>query len=65
VAHEDFNIKGLVKSRLSKSVNDAGWGQFLTILEVKAANAGLFSVAVNPNGTSQTCCNCGAKVPKQ
>ncbi|WP_375340117.1 hypothetical protein [Okeania sp. KiyG1] len=25
---------------MSKSINDAGWGQFLTILTVKAENAG-------------------------
>ena len=42
-----------------------GWGQFLSILKVKAENAGLLSVAVNPNSTSQTCSNCGANVPKQ
>jgi putative transposase len=65
VAHEDLNIKGLAKSRLSKSVHDAGWGQFLSILKVKAENAGLLTVAVNPNSTSQTCSNCGANVPKQ
>jgi len=40
-------------------------GQFLTILRVKAENAGLLSVAVNPNGTSPNCSNCGANVPKQ
>jgi putative transposase len=28
VAVEKLNIKGLAKSRLAKSVNDAGWGQF-------------------------------------
>ncbi|PSO92136.1 MAG: transposase [Cyanobacteria bacterium QS_9_48_30] len=65
VAHEDLNIKGVAKSRLSKSVHDAGWGQFLSILKVKAENAGLLTVAVNPNSTSQTCSNCGANVPKQ
>jgi putative transposase len=26
VAHEDLNVRGLANSRLSKSVNDAGWG---------------------------------------
>ncbi|WP_363267254.1 hypothetical protein [Okeania sp. SIO2B3] len=25
---------------MSKSINDAGWGQFLSILTVKAGNAG-------------------------
>jgi len=65
VAHEKLNIKGLAKSRLAKSVNDAGWGQFLSILGVKAERAGLLAIAVNPNGTSQDCSGCGTKVPKK
>ncbi|MGG6281851.1 RNA-guided endonuclease InsQ/TnpB family protein [Leptolyngbya sp. AN03gr2] len=64
VAHEKLNIKGLAKSRLAKSVNDAGWGQFLQILSIKAERAGLLAIAVNPNGTSQDCSKCGTKVPK-
>ncbi len=64
VAHEKLNIKGLVKTRLSKSVNDAGWGQFLEILKVKAENAGLSTIPVNPRNTSQTCSNCGQIVRK-
>jgi len=64
VAHEKLNIKGLAKSRLAKSINDAGWGQFLQILSIKAEKAGLLAIAVNPNGTSQDCSGCGTKVPK-
>jgi putative transposase len=64
VAVEKLNIKGLVKTRLAKSINDAGWGQFITILSNKAENAGLKVIAVNPNGTSQECSNCGHKVKK-
>ncbi|AOY78666.1 transposase [Moorena producens JHB] len=65
VAHEKLNIKGLAKTRMAKSVLDAGWGQFLSILSVKAENAGLMTVAVNPSNTSQNCSNCGKKVPKK
>ncbi|MTJ20325.1 IS200/IS605 family element transposase accessory protein TnpB, partial [Dolichospermum sp. UHCC 0352] len=64
VAVEKFNIKGLAKTRLAKSINDAGWGQFISILTVKAENAGLQVIAVNPNGTSQECSSCGQKVKK-
>ena len=64
VAVEKLNIKGLAKSRLAKSVNDAGWGQFISILTVKAENAGLKVIAVNPNGTSSECSSCGQKVLK-
>ncbi|NEP20634.1 transposase [Moorena sp. SIO3I6] len=73
VAHEKLNIKGLAKTKLAKSVLDAGWGQFLSILSVKAVrvawptalNAGLITKAVNPRNTSQNCSNCGTKVPKE
>lgn len=61
---EKLNIKGLVKTRLAKSINDAGWSQFVTILSNKAENAGLKVITVNPNGTSQECSNCGYKVKK-
>ncbi|MFQ3583963.1 MAG: transposase [Cyanobacteriota bacterium] len=64
IGYESLNIKGLAKTRIAKSIHDAGWGTFLRILSVKAANAGLMTIVVNPNGTSQDCSNCGAKVPK-
>ncbi len=65
VAHEKLNIKGLARTNLAKSIHDAGWGQFLSILSTKAENAGLLTVAVNPRNTSQNCSNCGQKVPKK
>ncbi len=55
VVVEKLNIKGLTRTRLAKSVNDAGWGQFISILKNKAVNAGLKVIAVSPNGTSQEC----------
>lgn len=64
IAVEKLNIKGLARTRLAKSINDAGWGQFISILANKAENAGLKVIAVNPNGTSQECSNCGHKVKK-
>ncbi|NEQ84618.1 MAG: transposase [Moorea sp. SIO2I5] len=65
VAHENLNIKGLARTKLAKSILDAGWGQFLSILSVKAENAGLITKAVNPRNTSQNCSNCGKKVQKK
>jgi putative transposase len=65
VAHEDLNVKGLSKSRLAKSVHDAGWSSFLSILTNKAENASLLAIAVNASGTTQDCSNCGMKVPKK
>jgi putative transposase len=65
VVHEELNVKGLSKSRLAKSVHDAGWSSFLSILTNKAENAGLLVIAVNASGTSQNCSSCGVKVPKK
>jgi putative transposase len=64
IGHENLNIRGIARTRMAKSTHDAGWGQFLQILSVKAANAGLMAIAVNPNGTTQECSACGQKVPK-
>lgn len=64
IAHEDLNIKGLARTRLAKSVHDAGWGSFLTILAHKAARAGGMTIAVNPSGTTQECSGCDGIVPK-
>ena len=64
VAVEDLNVKGMAKSRSAKSVNDAGWASFLSILSVKAESAGQLVIAVDPYNTTQNCSVCGVKVPK-
>lgn len=64
IAVEDLNVKRLAGGMLSKSVHDAGWGQFLRFLAYKAESAGREFVAVNPSGTSQECL-CGARVEKK
>jgi putative transposase len=48
-----------VKSGLNKSILDAGWCAFLTILSHKAESAGRELIAVNPANTSRTCARCG------
>ncbi len=50
---------GSAKSGLNKSILDAGWGVFLTILAHKAESAGRELIAVNPANTSRTCARCG------
>jgi len=65
IAHEKLNIKGLAKTKLSKSINDAGWGQFLTILSSKAGKAGLLTVEVKAHNTTQECSSCGTIVKKK
>ena len=64
IAVEDLNIKGLARTRLSKSILDAAWGRFITILDAVAVKCGVRVVKVSPHGTSQNCSGCGAKVPK-
>jgi putative transposase len=72
VAHEELNVKGLARTKLAKSVLDAGWSSFLSILTNKAENAGLLVVPVSAHNTrlrlaslTQDCSNCGDKVPKK
>ena len=49
---------------LAKSIYDAGWSQFCSILTFKAENAGKRVVAVPPAYTSQICSGCGILVHK-
>ncbi len=56
IYHEDLQPANMVKNHhLAKSISDAGWGAFLTILTYKAACAGRRVIAVNPAYTSQWC----------
>ncbi|HET8909599.1 MAG TPA: transposase [Ktedonobacterales bacterium] len=65
IYHEDLQVANLVKNHhLAKSISDAGWSAFLTILAFKAACAGKRVIAVNPAYTSQTCSGCGVIVKK-
>jgi putative transposase len=63
--HEDLQTANMVKNHhLAKSITDAGWSQFLSILAFKAAYAGKRVVAVPPAYTSQICSGCGVLVQK-
>ncbi|MFC3981022.1 RNA-guided endonuclease InsQ/TnpB family protein [Streptosporangium jomthongense] len=75
IVHEDLRIANMTrsasgtltqpgrnvaaKSGLNRSILDAGWGVFLTILSYKAESAGRELIAVNPAHTSRTCAACG------
>lgn len=63
---ENLNIRGMLKNHpLAKSISDAGWGLFLSVLRAKAASAGRTVVEVSPAYTSQNCSDCGEPVPKK
>jgi putative transposase len=49
---------------LAKSIADAGWRAFLSILSRTAAEAGKTVVAVSPAFTSHACSGCGVLVSK-
>jgi putative transposase len=47
------------KSGLNRSISDAGWGQFVSILRAKAEDAGRAWIEVDPRHTSDGCERCG------
>ena len=47
------------KSGLSRSIGDAGWGGFISILRAKAEDAGRTWIEVDPRHTSDGCEKCG------
>ncbi|WP_240506584.1 RNA-guided endonuclease InsQ/TnpB family protein [Thermoactinospora rubra] len=75
IVHEDLEITNMTrsaagtidapgrnvaaKSGLNRSILDAGWGVFLTVLAHKAESAGRELIAVEPRNTSRTCSRCG------
>jgi putative transposase len=62
VAVEDLAVKGLARTRLAKSVHDAGWSAFTTMLEYKAAKYGRTLIRIGRfEPTSQVCSQCGVK----
>ncbi|MCX4650086.1 MULTISPECIES: RNA-guided endonuclease TnpB family protein [unclassified Streptomyces] len=57
---ENLTVKALARTRLAKSVHDAGWSSFVNILEYKAARYGRTLVKIGRFvPTSQTCSTCG------
>ncbi|MFL6225949.1 MAG: RNA-guided endonuclease InsQ/TnpB family protein [Actinomycetes bacterium] len=60
IAVEDLAVAGLARTRLAKSVHDAGWTMFVRLLEAKAAQHGRQVVKIGRwTPTSQTCSACG------
>jgi putative transposase len=47
------------KTALNRSISDAGWGQFVSILRAKAEEAGRTWIEIDPRHTSDGCEKCG------
>ena len=59
---EDLAVSALARTRLAKSVHDAGWSRLLRLLAVKAEHHGrTFHQLGRFVPTSQTCSQCGVK----
>lgn len=59
---EDLAVSGLARTRLAKSVYDAGWAQLLRLIEEKAAQYGrTFARIGRFEPTSQVCSACGVR----
>ncbi|MFE3030496.1 RNA-guided endonuclease InsQ/TnpB family protein [Streptomyces canus] len=61
IAVEDLSVAGLARTKLAKSVHDAGWSSFIGMLAYKAERYGRTLVKIGRfEPTSQTCSTCGA-----
>jgi putative transposase len=63
---EDLNIKGMVRNRkLSRALQDVGWGQFITFLAYKGERTGKTLIKIGRfQPTSKVCSTCGHKMDK-
>lgn len=57
----NVNASGLAKTKMAKSVLDAGWTAFRTMLKYKCENAGVWFEEVNESYTTQTCSCCRSR----
>lgn len=55
----NVSSQAMIKTKLSKSVLDAGWGTLKTTLKYKCENAGVVFGVVNEAYTTQACSCCG------
>jgi len=66
IAVEKLNVKGMIKNHcLAKSISDASWSMFRSVLTQKAESAAREVIAVNPAYTSQDCHACGYRAKKK
>ncbi|MCF4139048.1 transposase [Streptomyces sp. Tue 6430] len=62
IAVEDLSVAGLARTKPAKSVHDAGWASFISMLGYKAERYGRTLVKIGRfEPTSRTCSTCGVK----
>jgi putative transposase len=65
IAVEDLKVSNMVRHpTLARSISDASWSRFVSMLDYKAEKAGGHLIRVDPRNTSQKCSGCGELVPK-
>lgn len=62
---EDINFRSWQRGMLSKHAADAGFGQFVTILQWVCWKRNVYFAKVNKDGTSQECSQCGTHTGKK
>ncbi|MCK0091712.1 transposase [Rhodococcus sp. F64268] len=66
VALEGLSVAGLARTRLAKSVHDAGWSTLRRLIEEKAARYGAVVHTISQwEPTSQVCAGCGVRDGKK
>jgi putative transposase len=62
---EDLNVSNMLRHpTLARSILDASWSRFVSMLAYKAEKAGGNLIRVDPRNTSQECSGCHELVPK-
>ena len=62
---EDLASQKMAENAHGKSINDAGWNEFISMLSYKAESAGSRIILVNPENTTKECSRCGTLTAKE
>jgi putative transposase len=66
ICTETLQVRNMIKNhKLAKSISDAGWGTFITMLEYKAEWCGKNVLKIGTFEPSSKCCNVCGKINKE